>query len=54
MSAIQNVYLNVGKEKAIIKAAPEENSCIGDELKYFISREDLHFFDAKTEDIIEE
>ncbi len=51
---IQNVYLNVGKEKAIIKAAPEEKICIGDELKYFINREDLHFFDAKTEDIIEE
>ncbi len=51
---IQNVYINVGKEKAIIKAAPEEKISIGDEIRFYVNREDLHFFDAKTEDIIEE
>lgn len=51
---VQNIYLNVGKEKNIIKAAPEERIKIGQNLTYYVSREDLRFFDAKSEDIIEE
>ncbi len=50
---IQNVYLNVGEEKAIIKVKPEVNVQIGKEISYFIAKSDFHFFDSVTEDAIE-
>ena len=50
---IQNVYLDVGKEKAIIKAAPDESVIIGSEMEYYVKKSDFHLFDAKTEDAIE-
>lgn len=50
---IQNVYLNVGNEKAIIKAKPEIKIEIGRELDYFIKKDQFHFFDSVTEDAIE-
>ncbi len=51
---VVNVYVNVGKEKAILKLAPEENVSIGDHIEYFVDRNNVHFFDAKSEDAIEE
>lgn len=50
---IQNVYLDVGKEKAIIKAAPDESVIIGSEMEYYVKKSDFHLFDAKSEEAIE-
>ncbi len=50
---LQNVYLNVGNEKAIIKAKPEVVITIDSELSYFIRKTDFRFFDSDTEDAIE-
>ena len=50
---LQNVYLSVGTEKAIIKAKPEVTITIGDNLSYYVKKSDFHFFDSVTEDAIE-
>ncbi len=50
---LQNVYLNVGSEKAIIKAKPEVEINIGSEMIYYIKKTDFRFFDSDTEDAIE-
>ena len=49
---IQNIYLRVGDERAIIKTTPEFECKINDEVTYFVKKENLHFFDKKTEDAI--
>ena len=51
---LQNVYLAVGEEKAIIKVAPEVELEIGNDLIYYVKKTDFHFFDAETEEAIEE
>ena len=51
---LQNVYLAVGEEKAIIKVAPEVELEIGNDLIYYVKKADFHFFDAETEEAIEE
>lgn len=50
---LQNIYLAVGDEKAIIKAKPEFVATIGADLTYYIDTENIHFFDSDTEDAIE-
>ena len=50
---IKNIYLNVGDEKAIIKADPSVEVVIGNELVYYVNKKHFHFFDRKTEDAIE-
>lgn len=50
---LQNVYLNVGDEKAIIKAKPEVEIKIGAKMVYYIKKADFRFFDSDTEDAIE-
>ncbi len=50
---LQNVYLNVGSEKAIIKAKPEVEINIGSDMVYYIKKSDFRFFDSDTEDAIE-
>jgi multiple sugar transport system ATP-binding protein len=50
---VQNVYLNNGFEKAIIKAVPEEKVVIDSELSYFVNKKDLHFFDKDSGNAIE-
>lgn len=50
---LQNVYLSVGEEKAIIKAKPEVVITIGNKLTYFIDKSLFHFFDTNSGDAIE-
>ena len=50
---LQNVYLSVGKEKAIIKAKPEVVIKIGADLTYFVKKDNFHFFDTVSGDVIE-
>ena len=50
---LQNVYLNVGEEKSIIKAKPEIQIVIGSEMTYFVKKSDFHFFDTNSGDAIE-
>lgn len=50
---LQNVYLNVGEEKTIIKVKPEVKINIGDELVYYVKKSDFHFFDSESGDLIE-
>lgn len=50
---IKNVYLNVGEEKAIIKVDPNIDTNIGDEITYYVKKNDFHFFDKATEEVIE-
>lgn len=50
---VQNVYLNCGKQKAIIKVNPDKEIKIESEIVYYIKKTDLHFFDAETEAAIE-
>jgi multiple sugar transport system ATP-binding protein len=50
---VQNVYLNDGVNKAIIKAAPEKEIKIESSLSYYVNKKDLHFFDQASENAIE-
>lgn len=50
---LQNVYLSVGEEKAIIKAKPEIKIDIDTEMVYYIKKDDMRFFDSDTEESIE-
>lgn len=50
---VQNVYCNRDGLTSIIKAAPELNVEIGQDITYYVKKADLHFFDAETEDVIE-
>ena len=50
---LQNVYLNVGEEKTIIKAKPEVKIEIDDELVYYIKKTDFHFFLTDTTNVVE-
>jgi multiple sugar transport system ATP-binding protein len=50
---LQNVYLSVGSEKAIIKAKPEIEIVIGADMTYYVKKSDFRFFDSDTEDAIE-
>ncbi len=50
---LQNVYLNVGEEKAIIKVKPEVKVEIEKQMEYYIKREDFRFFDSVSEDAID-
>lgn len=50
---VQNVYLNNGKDKAIIKATPEKKIAIESTLTYHVAKKDLHFFDQVSENAIE-
>jgi multiple sugar transport system ATP-binding protein len=50
---VQNVYLNNGSEKAIIKVSPELSVSIGSSLSYYVKLTDLHFFDAQTENALD-
>jgi multiple sugar transport system ATP-binding protein len=50
---LQNVYLTVGTEQAIIKAKPEIKIEIGADMTYYVKKSDFRFFDSDTEDAIE-
>lgn len=50
---IQNVYLNFHNEKSIIKAAPEVKANIDSEIKYYVAKKSLRFFDEASEEAIE-
>lgn len=50
---VQNVYLNDGMNKAIIKAVPEKEIKIDSTLSYFVAKNDLHFFDQVSGNAIE-
>jgi len=50
---IQNVYLNVGTEKAIIKVPPEKIINIDSDIEYYVKKADFHFFDANSENAID-
>lgn len=50
---VQNVYLNNGKDKAIIKASPEKTVSIDSSLTYYVNKKDLHFFDKASGNAIE-
>jgi multiple sugar transport system ATP-binding protein len=50
---VQNVYLNNGTEKAIIKALPEVKIVIDSTLTYYVGKKDLHFFDKDSGNAIE-
>jgi multiple sugar transport system ATP-binding protein len=50
---IQNAYLNVGTNKAIIKVPPEVQIRIDSTIPYFVKKSDLHYFSALTENVIE-
>lgn len=49
----QNVYLNEGSNKAIVRVPPEMKVTIDSSMSYFVKKSDLHYFDAKTENAIE-
>ncbi len=50
---IQNVYADNGPFKAVLKAQPTDSFKLDANVDYFVKSEDLHFFDASTENIIE-
>lgn len=50
---IQNLYLNIDGLTSIIKAKPEVQVEIGQDITYYIKKEDLRFFDKETEDVID-
>lgn len=50
---VQNIYLNNSHEKAIIKAAPEEEIAIDSSLRYYVAKKDLHFFDKISGNALE-
>jgi multiple sugar transport system ATP-binding protein len=50
---IQNVYVQVGKSKGVLKATPDMTFAIDSKVDYFVKKDDLHFFDAGTEQVIE-
>ena len=49
---IQNVYVDCGTSKAVLKSTPEENYPIGEEVVYYVRKNNLRFFDAETENVI--
>jgi len=50
---IQNVYIQNGASKGVLKATPDMNIEIDSTVEYFVKSSDLHFFDAATEAVIE-
>lgn len=50
---LQNVYLNVGEEKTIIKAKPEVKLEIGEKLEYYVKKKDFHFFLSESTNVVE-
>ncbi len=53
---VQNIYITVGNAqgaKAVLKAGPNLVTKPGAEIKYFVKKEDMHFFDAISQDVIE-
>ena len=49
---IQNVYVDCGTSKAVLKSTPEEKYPIGEEVVYYVRKNNLRFFDAETENVI--
>lgn len=50
---IQNIYLTANEEKIIIKTSPEFECSFGEEITYYVKKEDLHYFDRNSEEAIE-
>lgn len=50
---IQNVYANTGSAKAVLKSTPDKFHAVGSEVTYFVKKDDMHFFDANTQNVIE-
>ncbi len=50
---VQNLYVNSGMYKAVLKASPLDSYRIGQDVTYFVKKTDVRFFDAIMEDVIE-
>jgi multiple sugar transport system ATP-binding protein len=51
---IQNLYVMNGTSKAVLKSTPDKIYPVGSEVTYFVKKQDLHFFDADSENVIED
>ncbi len=49
---VQNIYVNCGTSKGVLKSTPDCHYLIDSDIKYFIKKEDVRFFDADTEQVI--
>ncbi len=49
---IQNVYVNIGNAKAVLKATPLDKFEIGSKVTFYVEKHDVRFFDADTENVI--
>jgi multiple sugar transport system ATP-binding protein len=50
---IQNVYVNCGTAKAVLKSTPDMHFALDKDVEYYLKKEDIHFFDAESQDVIE-
>jgi multiple sugar transport system ATP-binding protein len=50
---IQNVYIKAGTSKAVLKSTPDFQYPIDSQVTYYLKKEDIHFFDAVTTEVIE-
>jgi multiple sugar transport system ATP-binding protein len=49
---IQNVYVNIGSAKSVLKATPTQSFTIDSDVEYYVEKHDVRFFDADTENVI--
>ncbi len=49
---IQNVYVNIGAAKSVLKATPSQTFAIDSNVEYYVDKHDVRFFDADTENVI--
>ena len=49
---IVNVYINLGKSKAVAKSDPEHDFKIDSEVNFYVNKEDIRLFDSETENLI--
>ncbi len=49
---IQNVYVVSGETRGVLKAQPSKKFTIDEDVKYFVTAENVRFFDADTENVI--
>jgi multiple sugar transport system ATP-binding protein len=50
---IQNVYVNAGKSRAVLKSTPDAQYQLDSQVSYFVKKTDVRFFDASSENVIE-
>lgn len=47
-----NVYVNIGKSKAVLKVDPHDTPEMDTELIFYIPNKSIYLFDSETEDVV--